>query len=296
MKKITFFKTLLVSMAFIAGTFNASGQTTIAGWDFSAQAGGTGVFGTSPLTVATKDANVTVGSLTRGSGFGTLAGSGAAAAWGATNFSASGTLAGEITANKFFSFTITANAGYKVSLAGISAYNIRHSSTGPTAGQWQYQIGTGNFVNIGSAITWGTGTSSSGNAEPAIDLSGISDLQNVLETSTITIRLVSYGASATGGTLYLKDLGNTTTNDLIITGTIIKNETTGIDIIKTTNTYASNGAITFSASANQTIDVYNAVGQKLLSKKAIEGVNTIPVSANGVVIVKVGNSITKVSL
>jgi hypothetical protein len=59
---------------------------------------------------------------------------------------------------------------------------------------------------------------------------------------------------------------------------------------------ASNGKITLSASANQTIEIYNSVGQKLVSKKAIEGVNTIPVSARGVVLVKVDNKIAKVIL
>lgn len=219
MKKTTFLKMVLVVMLLAIGSINSFSQTTIAGWDFSTQTGGNGNYGTSPLAVTTKDANVTIGDLTRGSGFGTLTNSGAASAWGSTNFTASGTLDGEITANKYFSFTITANTGYKVSLAGISAYNIRRSSSGPTTGQWQYQIGSNAFINIGNSITWGTGTTSSGNAQAAIDLTGISDLQNVLESSIITIRLVCYGASGTGGTNYLKDLGNTTSNDLIITGT-----------------------------------------------------------------------------
>jgi len=219
MRKITILKTTLVAIIIVVGSINAFAQVTIAGWDFSTLVGSSGVYGASPLSTSSKDANVTVGGLTRGSGFGTLAGTGASAAWGSTNFSVSGTLQGEIDANKYFTFTITANVGYKVSLSGISAYNIRRSSTGPTTGQWQYQIGSGSFVNIGSEITWGATTSSSGNAQPAIDLSGITDLQNVLETSTITIRLVCYGASAVGGTNYLKDLGNTTTNDLVVLGT-----------------------------------------------------------------------------
>lgn len=58
----------------------------------------------------------------------------------------------------------------------------------------------------------------------------------------------------------------------------------------------SNGKIILSASANQTIEIYNSVGQKLVSKKAVEGVNTIPVSARGVVLVKVDNKIAKVIL
>ena len=51
-----------------------------------------------------------------------------------------------------------------------------------------------------------------------------------------------------------------------------------------------------SASAGQMVDIYNTVGQKLVSKVATDGLNSISVDAKGVVIVKVGNSITKLAL
>jgi len=73
--------------------------------------------------------------------------------------------------------------------------------------------------------------------------------------------------------------------------------TTGVD--KTTSSakiYTSNGNIILSASANQTIEIYNTVGQKLLSRQTIDGLNTIPVSAHGVIIVKLGNKVGKVIL
>ncbi len=215
--KLLKFKTLLLIVSIVLGSSTINGQT-LAGWDFSTQAGGAGNFGTSPLAATTSVANASIGSLTRGSGFGTLSGAGVVGAWGSTNYTVSGTLAGEITANKFFSFTISPNVGFKVSLLGISAYNIRRSNTGPTTGQWQYQIGSGTFQNIGTAITWGTNTTSTGNAQLAIDLSALADLQNV--TSTITIRLVNYGATGSGGTCYIKDLGNTTSNDLVVNGIV----------------------------------------------------------------------------
>ncbi|MEI6752953.1 MAG: FISUMP domain-containing protein [Paludibacter sp.] len=215
--KLLKFKTLLLIISIVLGSSTINGQT-LAGWDFSTQAGGAGNFGTSPLAATTSVANASIGSLTRGSGFGTLSGAGVVGAWGSANYTVSGTLAGEITANKFFSFTITPNAGFKVSLSGISAYNIRKSSTGPTTGQWQYQIGSGTFQNIGNAITWGSNTTATGNAQTAIDLSTIPDLQNV--TSVITLRLVNYGATNVGGTCYIKDLGNTTGNDLIVNGAV----------------------------------------------------------------------------
>ncbi|MEI6881234.1 MAG: YDG domain-containing protein, partial [Bacteroidota bacterium] len=226
-----------------------SAPVALAGWDFSNIAT-TDNFGASPYTVTTNDANVTVGGLTRGSGFGAMSTNGVASAWGSNNFTTSGTLSGEISANKFYTFTITANSGKLVTLTSISAYNIRRSSSGPTTGQWQYQIGSGSFVNIGSAITWGGTTSSSGNAQTAIDLSGITDLSQVPSSSVITIRLVSYGATGTAGTNYLKDLGNTTSNDLIINGIISVPATPPtLTADATANTVDNNIDITFSDDA-----------------------------------------------
>ncbi|NDP22137.1 MAG: hypothetical protein GZ091_13810 [Paludibacter sp.] len=58
----------------------------------------------------------------------------------------------------------------------------------------------------------------------------------------------------------------------------------------------ANGTINFSAIAGEAVKVYNAVGQKLVSKLTTEGINSIPVSAKGVVLVKVGNRFAKVIL
>jgi len=54
------------------------------------------------------------------------------------------------------------------------------------------------------------------------------------------------------------------------------------------------GNIIISTSVNQTIEIFNSVGQILFIRKAVEGVNTIPVSVKGLVLVKVGNQISKV--
>ena len=62
------------------------------------------------------------------------------------------------------------------------------------------------------------------------------------------------------------------------------------------NAYASNGNVVLNAVASQTVEVFNTVGQKLVSKTTIDGLNTIPVSAKGIVLVRVGNKITKVVL
>lgn len=198
--------------------FSTLNAQVIAGWDFDPLPGGSNNYGPSPYAAITIGSNVTIGGLTRGSGVGTT-GTGAGNAWGGNNFTET-SLANAITANDFATFTIQANTGYKVSLSSIGAYNIRRSSTGPTTGQWQYRIGSGSFVNIGSSITWGGVTNSAGNPQSAISLSGISDLQNVAAPTTITIRVVTWGASGATGTWYLNDPSATPGDDFIVNGAV----------------------------------------------------------------------------
>jgi len=59
---------------------------------------------------------------------------------------------------------------------------------------------------------------------------------------------------------------------------------------------ALNGNVLLTAKAGETVAIYNAIGQKLVSKIVVEGLNTIPVTARGVVIVKVGTRVSKVIL
>ena len=57
-----------------------------------------------------------------------------------------------------------------------------------------------------------------------------------------------------------------------------------------------NGNILLTATAGELVEVFNAIGQKLVSKLTVDGLNMIPVTAQGVVIVKVDNRIAKVIL
>jgi hypothetical protein len=57
-----------------------------------------------------------------------------------------------------------------------------------------------------------------------------------------------------------------------------------------------NGQAVFEASANQSFEVYNAVGQKLVSTRTSEGLNKLSINAKGLVIIKIDNEIVKVTL
>jgi hypothetical protein len=207
----------LASMIILASPARAE---IISGWDFSPIVSG-GNWGDSPMTATTRspNANDLVDGLTRGWTVGS--GTSAAAAWGGNNFSITATTeAAAIAANNFATFTVTADPGYTLSLSDIAAYNIRHSATGPSTGIWQYKVDSGSFTDIGSAISWGSVTTAAGNPESAINLSGISDLQNIAAGTTVTLRCVTWGATNVGGTWYFNDPSKTTANDLVVEGTL----------------------------------------------------------------------------
>ncbi len=186
--------------------------TTLAGWDVS----GSTNFGSSPLPPSTNAANLTVVGLTRGSGVLTPAGA-AARAWGGTGWD-SASAAAAVTAGDFATLSIAANPGYKVSFSAISKFDYRHSSTGPANGVLQYQIGAGAFTDI-ATLAYPISTSS-GAAVSALDLSGIAALQNVAANTVVTLRIVNYGASGSGGTWYVFDFSNSAAPDFAVQGIV----------------------------------------------------------------------------
>lgn len=60
--------------------------------------------------------------------------------------------------------------------------------------------------------------------------------------------------------------------------------------------YVSDGTIYFEALGGETVEVYNTVGQKIVSQTALNGLNSINPNAKGILIVKVGKEIAKVRL
>jgi hypothetical protein len=203
MKKFLLFVVLLVTASL------AWGQT-VAGWEVN----GLSNYGTSPFAATTTGANTTVTGLTRGSGV-TTSGTAASNAWGGTGFT-SASLTDAVTAGKFFSFTIKANAGYVISLTEIGAANYRRSGTGPNKLTIQYSVDGANFTDITTYDPVGSITNATGNSKSAVALTGFADLQNVDENTTITFRYVPYGASLATGTFYINNIS--ATEDLIIKG------------------------------------------------------------------------------
>jgi len=263
-------------------------------------------YGASPLSAASNAPNVNVVGLTRGSGVGVnTANTPAGNAWGGSGFIFS-SQAAAITGNSFATFSLTAGAGYTLSCTNIPAYNIRRTSAGSTTGRWQYQVGGGAFTDIGSAITWGTTTGSGGNAQTAIDLSGISALQNVPAGTTVTFRIVLWGGTAVTGTWYVNNLVGG--YDLQVQGTLSSTVTVTPPAITVspspTNVFAGNNA-GFSVTASGTAPLsyqWRKGGVAFADGGAVSGATTnvlsfVPAATNhtgsySVVVTNAGGSVT----
>lgn len=190
-------------------------STIVVAWEVL----GVGGFGPSPLDATTIHPSIIAGGLTRGIGLATT-GVGSNNSWGADGWYSAAPTETQTTAidnNKFVTFTITPNFGVNLSLTAIEPYNIRRSPSGPTTGIWQYSINGGAFVDIGTEINWGEETTGNGNPQASIDLSGITDLQNLTSATTIVFRIVNWGATASAGSWYIN---NTSGLDLIIRGNL----------------------------------------------------------------------------
>ncbi|HRH69123.1 MAG TPA: lamin tail domain-containing protein, partial [Flavobacteriales bacterium] len=136
----------------------------------------------------------------------------------ATAFDVAATEANAITNNEYLQFTVAANPGFQVSLSTLDC-RLRRSSTGPNAYQWYYSVDGTNFTPIGSDVSF-TSTVD-GVDQTQVVLSGITALQNVTSSTTITMRIYAWGATNTGGTFAIGRYGTgITTNSLAIGGSV----------------------------------------------------------------------------
>jgi len=97
------------------------------------------------------------------------------------------------------------------------------------------------------------------------------------------------------------------------TATLTMSSTGAVAVIRTLNGVASiatelnspktllilsveNGNVLFNATAGETVGVFNSIGQKLFQKIAVDGLNSIPLTDHGILLVKVGSRVGKVIL
>jgi trimeric autotransporter adhesin len=208
MKKLFTLKYLLPVLFLATTTINSQAQ--IAAWDFFGQ-------NTGPATVAatTFNANLvsTAGAnnITRGAG---APGSTGNNSFRTTGFQNNGIA---VTNTDYFQITLTAQAGFNLSLSTINAFMAGTAGFAVTPGvttQFAYSLDGTNFTLIGSpAATIGTPATLA-----AVNLTGVSALQNVVSGTTVTLRFYASGQTTTGGWGFISSA--TGVNGLAIGGTL----------------------------------------------------------------------------
>lgn len=185
----------------------ATGQ--LIGWDFAGFAGNE-----ESVVATTLDPFLQPSIIIRGDGINP---SSLVNSFNSSGFTAGGTFDDAVENDEFIEFSIGALPGYTVSLSILDT-RFRRSGTGPDRFLWQYSLD--NFATPGAAIGDTIIYEESvpeGHDQDILDLSGISELQEVGSGTVITIRLYGWGASAGGGTFAI---GRRSGNDLEIGGTI----------------------------------------------------------------------------
>lgn len=239
-------------------------------------------YGPSPWAPTTKNENLTVTGLTRGSGIGT-GGTAATSAWGGA-MTAQSTASSAVTANQFITFELTPNNGYTTSLSTLNL-TYRRSDTGPKQGLLQYAINNEAYSDV-SSLTFAAGNS--GASISPIDLSSITSLQDVSNTSTIRFRLVLY--DNTGGTWYVYNSGlvisgyvEATCTDAgltFATATESKNFGDAAFTKAATVSTASAGAITYESSDENVATVDETTGEVTILSAGITTI-TATIAADG---------------
>ena len=177
MRKICTLKCFLLFSVLVMIAIKGSAQ--IVAWNNNSLSGVTA----GSINATTNNANLNTSVLSRGSGItaSSLGGGYASNRWDVADKAAA------IAGNKYYQCTISASSNFKVSLSTLDS-KLRRSSTGPNAYIWRYSIDGTTFTDIGSSVSF-TDANTGGVVQPQINLAGISDLQNVVSPTTITLRL-----------------------------------------------------------------------------------------------------------
>ena len=293
MNRFIYFKTFLL-IVLVMGSISGISQTLVAGWDFQTTTNGGTAVDVAPSTPTVIVANFGLGTLY-------LDGSNESSTWIKT------TPGNEISA--FSGCFLNAGPGFSKVYAGAAALGFLGGTNGSANGKYMVfkfpMTGKSNlmvtYVAQSAATsftshTWDYSTN-------GITWTPVQTISNLCVWSLEMVVLDTIKGLNNAETAYLRMSPAGATND------------TGINKIDNIqfNAYSSlpaglqvafvpsdlnilNGIIRFNAPAGKYLEIYNATGQKLISKLTVEGLNTVPVSAKGVVMLKIDKEVLKVIL
>ncbi len=164
---------------------NSSFGQKLLGWDFSAN---TGLEKTALALVNNKNLMPSV--LIKGEG---IQKSGKVLRTFGGNFKKGHSKNQALASNDFFEFNVQGKEGYKVSLAALRV-KLRRNENGPSSSCWMYSLNGENFKLIPDSEVEMSSASPSGIVQPSVNLSNISELQNIPSTTTVSFRLYAWAA------------------------------------------------------------------------------------------------------
>ncbi|MFZ4413342.1 MAG: endonuclease [Bacteroidales bacterium] len=163
----------------------------------------------------TNNSNINTSSLLRGSGINP---SSLVRSYSSTSWNASSTKADAVINNEYIGFIFHPKTGYKISLTSLDA-TLRRSSTAPNFYIWKFSTDGSNFTEINTDVSF-TSTDDGVN-QAQINLSSISSLQNITNSTTITFRIYAWGSTSSASTFAIgRYSAGITTNSLAIGGSI----------------------------------------------------------------------------
>lgn len=122
----------------------------------------------------------------------------------------------------YFKFDVKVDKSYKASFHNLN-YKIRASGGGAKVYYWKYSTDGETFKKLAEPVKI-IPVAAEGQALPQVELTGIKELQNIAEGTTISFRLYTNGSNTTTGTTAIGRSANATSNDyvLAIGGTVEK--------------------------------------------------------------------------
>ena len=224
-KSILLLKAFFLTVVMMVGSMSVMADN-LAVWDPTDN--GTGWV--TELNVTSADANVTATEFVRGAG---LVDFGSAAGWSFGGRCAVNTKASAIANEEYFSLTIQANEGYKMSLTGIPTWFTRKSGTGVLQIYVQYALNSGEFADAGDITITSTGAPGS-NTPLTFSTAAQTALSDLPSTTTVTLRFVV--VTSTEANLYIVT-GNAAnnTNRFVIAGTIVEDSSPSYTITAESN-------------------------------------------------------------
>jgi len=296
MNKCIYFKTIFLTFALAMGSISSISQTLVAGWDFQTTTNGGTALAVAPSTPTVIIANFGKGTLY-------LDGSNASSTWITT------TTDNEISA--FSGCYLNAGPGFSTTTSGAAALGLLCGTNGsangksmvfkfPMAGKSKLIV---NYITLSTptcftshtwdysttGITWTHLQTITPLPLYSLDLITLDTIKGLDNAETAYLRLSLTGASEATG---INKIDNIQFNSYstLFTGSEV------VPLLSGANISISNGIIRFNAPAGNYIEIYNAVGQKLISKLTVEGLNTIEVAVKGMVIMKIDRRTLKVIL